>query len=303
MGGAGSLPTPMTPAQFRRQLHRVLSQATADDLHDSAAIDAFLEREPMAAIHGGNTSCVSLSIGETVVICDAGSGIRHLGKEPWLADKDVHVLFTHFHWDHLCGLPFFAPLYNPNATVHMYSWRDDIENWLAGQMTGAYFPAKWDSLPSKRICRHLDPEQTHSFAEDVTVQLVPLQHPDGAYGYRINTPQGSVCYLTDTEVSQEPERYAEAYANFARGSRVVIVDAMYGFLDFHDHINWGHSTAFTWIDFFGKADIEELVLFHHDPEADELALASLLNSAREYAEALGVSMKVSAAREGMSWEL
>ena len=132
---------------------------------------------------------------------------------------------------------------------------------------------------------------------------MPLQHPDGAYGYRINTPQGSVCYLTDTEVSQELERYAEAYANFARGSRVVIVDAMYGFLDFHDHINWGHSTAFTWIDFFGKADIEELVLFHHDPEADELALASLLNSAREYAEALGVSMKVSAAREGMNSKL
>lgn len=302
-GARGSLPTPMTPAQFRRQVHRILAKANPDDLANAGSIEAFLEREPMASIHGGNTSCVSVCIGEVLVVCDAGSGIRVLGKEPWLADKDIHLIFTHFHWDHLCGLPFFGPLYNPNATVRMYSWREDMEALLAGQMAGAYFPVKWDLLPSKRPCRHLNPEQAHAIADGVELRMLALQHPDGAYGYRITTADGDVCYLTDTEVSQEPEKYAAAYAEFARGSKLVIVDAMYGFLDFHDHINFGHSTAFTWVDFFGQADVEELVLFHHDPEADELALASLLASAREYAEALGVTMRISAAREGMKWQV
>jgi phosphoribosyl 1,2-cyclic phosphodiesterase len=300
-GARGSLPTPMTPAQFRRQVHRILARVQPDDLVSASSIEAFLDQEPMAAIHGGNTSCVSVRFGETVIVCDAGSGLRVLGRESWLADKDIHVLFTHFHWDHLCGLPFFAPLYNPNAVLKFHSWHEDTEQWLAGQMAGAYFPVKWHQLPSERRCSYLDPAQSHALTPHVHVSLLELQHPDGAYGYRIHTPDGDVCYLTDTEVSQTPKEYADDYAQFAHGARVVIVDAMYGFLDFHDHINFGHSTAFTWIDFFGHAEVEELVLFHHDPEADELALRSLLTSAREYAEALGVSMKITAAREGMRW--
>ncbi len=307
-GVRGSLATPMSNVQLREKARALLLEAAAEDLASPAAVDAYLDRSPHSWTYGGNTSCVEVSFGDTVCILDAGTGLRPLSGK-LLADgrattARLHFFFTHFHWDHICGFPFFAPIYMPGREIGVWSGRSDAQELLASQMSGAHFPVKWPNLPSRIACTHL-PEHTATAIDGATVRILPLIHPDKAYGYRIDYGGRSVCYLTDTEVSKSPHRLAESYAAFVKDADVVIVDAMYGFLDYHDHINFGHSTIFNFIDFFRDTAIGELVIFHHDPLASDPAVTRLRNDANRYKELIAPAAPwtLSAGSEGMSWEL
>lgn len=305
-GVRGSLPTPLTGRQLREKLEAVLAAATPADLAGPAAISSFLDRTPIAATHGGNTSCIEVRLADQTLILDAGSGIRHLSAailaDGRLKDHRLRVLFTHFHWDHICGLPFFAPLYIPDVGLEFWSWREDVERLLRIQMADAHFPIKWDDLKSRRSYQQFDLGRANRLGS-AEVRLLQLNHPDGAYGYRIDAEGGSVCYLTDTEVSKTPNEFAARYAAFVEGSQVVFVDAMYGFVDYHNHYDWGHSSVFTWIDFFKESNIRELVIFHHDPQAGDPALLRLLDDATKYRELVApkARWKLSVAQEGMRW--
>ncbi len=308
-GVRGSYPTPMTPGMFHDKCRALLAEAQPEDLASPEAIDALLARSPHGRSFGGNTSCVEVSFGRTMCILDAGSGIAglssHIMKEGLFRDRQIKLFFTHFHWDHVCGFPFFAPIYVPGQEIEVYSGRPDAERLLSMQMNDAHFPVKWGTLPSRIRCHQLTVDEPHDFAAEGRVRVLRLEHPDGAWGYRIEHDAHAVCYLTDTEISKNPDQWAETYAAFIAGADVVIVDAAYGFLDFHEHINWGHSTIFTWIDFLRETDIGELVIFHHDPLADDVALAKLLESAERYRELVAPesTWRLSAAFEGQTWDL
>ena len=154
MGVRGSLPTPMSTPQLRQLQHKLLSEATPEDIASEQAIEDYLDRSPLSKTFGGDTSCVSLSWDNNVLILDAGSGIRGLSNKLFanevVTSSNIHMLFSHFHWDHICGLPFFGPIYHPQAHIHIHSWREDARDLLEGQMSGAYFPVKWPNLPSTR---------------------------------------------------------------------------------------------------------------------------------------------------------
>ena len=307
-GVRGSLATPMSNAQLRDKTRALLEEATPTDLATPASIDAYLDRSAHSWTYGGNTSCVEVGFGDAVFIFDAGTGLRALSGQ-LLADgraksAQLNVCFTHFHWDHICGFPFFAPIYVPGREIAVWSGRSDARELLESQMSGAHFPVKWSNLPSRITCTQL-PEKGATVIGDATLRVLPLIHPDKAYGYRIDHGGRSLCYLTDTEVSKAPHRLAETYAEFVRGADVVIVDAMYGFLDYHDHINFGHSTIFNFIDFFKGANIGELVIFHHDPLASDPAVTRLRNDAARYKELIAPAStwKLTAGYEGLTWDL
>jgi len=171
-------------------------------------------------------------------------------------------------------------------------------------MGGAHFPVKWHRLPAKVTCQQV-PEHTATMISGAEVRILPLIHPDKAYGYRITYGGRSVCYLTDTEVSGNPNKLAEAYSRFVAGADVVIVDAMYGFLEYHDKVNFGHSTIFNFIDFFKDTAIGELVIFHHDPMASDPQVSRLASDARRYKALMApdATWTLSAAREGQTWDL
>lgn len=307
-GTRGSLATPMSNAQLRDKAKALLSEASPADLATPAAIDAYLDRSQHSWTYGGNTSCVEVAIAGQTFILDAGTGLRALSAQ-LMADgrgktDQLHFLFTHFHWDHICGFPFFGPIYLKDRDIQVWSGRSDSAELLAAQMSGAHFPVKWPGLPSRIACHQL-PEQQTTRIGDAEVRILPLIHPDKAYGYRIDYAGRSVCYLTDTEVSKSPHRLAETYAEFVAGADVVIVDAMYGFLDYHDHINFGHSTIFNFIDFFRETKIGELVIFHHDPLASDAAVTRLRNDANRYKELIApqAPWSLSAGFEGKTWDL
>ncbi|TVR45044.1 MAG: MBL fold metallo-hydrolase [Planctomycetota bacterium] len=307
-GVRGSLATPMTTKDLKNKMRALLQEARAIDVASPEAIEALLARSPHAATYGGNTSCLEIAFEDTVFILDAGTGIRNLAGR-LLADgratsTNLHLFLTHFHWDHICGLPFFVPIYQPGRRLDIWSGRSDVEALLRVQMASAHFPVKWDSLASDIQCHQL-PEGSATDIAGAQVQILSMIHPDKAYGYRVDRGGRSVCYLTDTEVSKNPNALAGPYARFVEGADVVIVDAMYGFLEYHEKINFGHSTIFNWIDFFRDSRIGELVIFHHDPNADDAAVTQLLQSARAYKDVSAPDARwtISAAYEGQEWQL
>jgi phosphoribosyl 1,2-cyclic phosphodiesterase len=307
-GCRGSLPTPLDNRQLREKLRLLLAEATPADLATPASREAFLDRSPHGSTYGGDTSCVELSFGDTIIILDAGSGISRLGADLGRTGrgtgKRIHHCFTHFHWDHICGLPFFPLLYRPGQTLEVWSGRKDAEDLLRVQMSSAHFPGKWERDVKATINFHVLTEGEPVDIDGATVRIMRLNHPDLAFGYRIDVHGRTICYLTDTEISKNPAVVAGAYGAFVAGAEVVMVDAMYGFLQYHDWINFGHSTIFNWIDLFGSSDIRELVIFHHDRLADDQAVLQLLGSAQKYQELVthGSGWTISAAREGMTWE-
>jgi phosphoribosyl 1,2-cyclic phosphodiesterase len=307
-GARGSLPSPMTSEQLQDKLRSLLQRLDPADLADDEHIDAFLAAAPEARLYGGNTSCVEVQVADEIFVFDAGSGIRAFGADLMQRTGSTEIplrcFLTHFHWDHICGFPFFPPIYMPGRELQIYSGRSDSERLLAGQMADAYFPVKWPHLTSRISCQQLAVGQDHPIGP-ARVRLMKLIHPDQAYGYRVDHGGRSFCYLTDTEVSKQPNAVAQNYADFVAGADVVIVDAMYGFLSYHEHINFGHSTVFNWVDFFRDAAIGELVIFHHDPLASDADIDALVEQARRYAGVIAPEsgMRISAAAEGRMWDL
>ncbi len=305
-GVRGSLATPMSSLQLRDKARALLAEATPADIASGEAIERYLDRSPHSWTYGGNTSCVEVSFDDQLFVLDSGTGLRSLGMKLKDEGRDrgvgINMFFTHFHWDHICGFPFFPPIYMPGRTIDVWSGRSDAAELLAVQMGSAHFPVKWDKLPSTITCRQL-PEDQASMIAGAEVRILPLIHPDRAFGYRISQGGHTVCYLTDTEVSKNPFRLAETYSAFVAGADVVIVDAMYGFLEYHDKVNFGHSTIYNFIDFFKDADIGELVIFHHDPMAGDPAVTQLWNDAIRYKAVIApnATWKLSAAFEGQDW--
>lgn len=307
-GVRGSLATPMTSAALRNKAHALLAEATPADLSSTEAIDRYLDRSSHSWTYGGNTSCVEISFDDQLFVLDAGTGLWGLGQSLKADGRDrsvgINIFFTHFHWDHICGLPFFPPIFMPGRQVDIWSGRSDAERLLAIQMGGAHFPVKWNRLPSVRTCHRLPVDKPTTVA-GAEVRIMPLIHPDKAYGYRITVGGRSVCYLTDTEVSKNPYGLAQAYSEFVAGADLVIVDAMYGFLEYHDNVNFGHSTIYNFIDFFRETEIGELVIFHHDPSATDANVTQLWREALRYKAVIApdATWSLSAAKEGHVWDL
>lgn len=247
--------------------------------------------------HGGNTACLSIDCGNSILILDAGSGIRQLGRhlltQPTL--PEIHLLFTHFHWDHIQGLPFFDPLYHPDARITLYSFHtpDDLRAILAGQMVAPYFPVDFQQVAHHLQFRQL--QHTTATLANLTVQCFDLNHPQRSQGYRISNGTRSIVIATDHE---HGDHDADARLNaIAQGADLLVYDAQYTPLEYEKRHGWGHSTWRDAVAVAREAGIPQLVLFHHDPAHDDATLDRIL------AEAQAQFPATHSAREGMTLHL
>ncbi|MCL2558126.1 MAG: MBL fold metallo-hydrolase [Treponema sp.] len=282
-------------------MSEILRLARPEDLADKKSRERFIAALPswLCGTFGGNTPCVSLEddgFDESIVF-DCGSGMRGLGLSPASRRSKYHVFFSHFHFDHLQGLPFFAPAYDPAVSVNFYSPNPGLKDCLSKLLSSPYSPVTLREMPAaKRFVVLEGPLSLGPF--DLSYQK--LSHPDQCFAYKARRGDRSVIYATDTELKRNdlaPGKKSEA---FFRGADVLILDAQYTPTEALQRRNWGHSSYDLAVDFAALWGVKRLIFFHHDPDSDDDKLRKTLSSARKRAKAIGCKgMEISLAEEGL----
>ena len=235
--------------------------------------------------YGGNTTCFEIYCGKRRIIIDAGTGIRLLGKKIMLEEKnflDADLFFTHTHMDHIQGLPFFAPLYNPQSDVRLHAGHlDGITYDLQGIIGTMLMKDPVFPVPSSLIekaCSFNDFEcgKTFELDGDILIKTAPLNHPNGACGYRVEYNGKVVAICTDTEHFED--RLDENVLELAKDADIMVYDAAYTDEEYPNFKGWGHSTWQEAVKIAKAANVKQTFLFHHDPshndkKMDEIASA------------------------------
>ncbi|MFM7908453.1 MAG: MBL fold metallo-hydrolase [Microcystis sp.] len=253
--------------------------------------------------YGGNTSCVEMQVGGERLIFDGGTGLRILGQS-LMAESPVkvHLFFTHSHWDHIQGFPFFTPAFIRGNTFKIYAVPSTngatIKQTLHDQMLHPNFPVPLQIMRADLEFYNLEMGETLHYG-DVSVETRPLNHPGEAVGYRVNWQGLSAAYITDTE--HFPDRFDDNVLALALQADVMIIDATYTDEEYNDpkysKVGWGHSTWQQAVKIAQAAQVKQLVLFHHDPAHNDDFLDRIGEQVRK------IFPETILAREGLSIEL
>ncbi|MEM9733610.1 MAG: MBL fold metallo-hydrolase [Pseudomonadota bacterium] len=256
------------------------------------------------ARYGGNTACVEVRLGKQSLILDAGSGLRVLGdkimkraakaRKKGKAVPPIHLFFSHCHYDHISGLPFFAPFFDPKAEVHLYSGHlegpDKTKRMVTDYMAAPFFPVGPEVFSAKLAYHDFEPGDVLTPFEGVKLTTLSLDHHNGCVGYRVDFDGRSICYITDT--THVPGKPDQGILNLIHGSELMIYDATYTDEEFPQFWNFGHSTWEEGVRLAKAAGVKRYAIFHHRPSRCDDALDDIQAACRK------VFPKSWAAREG-----
>ncbi len=249
---------------------------------------------------GGNTSCVELRAGKAILIFDGGTGLRLLGKK-LLKEMPLtaHMFFSHVHWDHIQGFPFFEPAFVKGNEFHLYGGNNvsrTLEETLQGQMDHPNFPVDLGAMGAHMTFRDLPEGETIELADglgsSVRVTNARGNHPQGVFAFRVEHAGKAVVYATDTEHYEG--HLDENLVRLARGADLFIYDAQYTPEEYGARRGWGHSTFEEGVKLAKQAGVKRLVLFHHDPTQNDAAVREKEKRAR------ALFADVVAAQEGLT---
>lgn len=306
-GVRGSIPTPLTPQQIQAKISAVIQRVTPEDIVSDESRDSFIDSLPswIFGTCGGNTPCVEVTsdAGRTFVF-DAGTGIRSMGKlSAPPADSHYDVFFSHFHWDHIQGLPFFDGLYDKGSTFDIYSPFPDMESYLREQMKFPYYPVDFSAVSGRMKFHLMKPGVGLKFG-DVEVSCIETSHPGCSYSYSVSENGRKFVYATDVELSARDFSYDESRCRVFQDADVLVMDAQYSVEDSILKEKWGHSAFCYVIDFAVAWNVKKLYLFHHEPTYDDRKLNMILESAEWYSHYISSKpVEVYLAYEGLTIKL
>jgi phosphoribosyl 1,2-cyclic phosphodiesterase len=276
---------------------------------------------PETLRYGGNTTCVELRADGEIIVLDAGSGIRPLGvalqKEFQARPIKLSLLITHAHWDHIQGFPFFKTAYDSNNQIRIFGFDGagaTFREIMTEPMRAPFFPITMRELSARMDINKLS-EMKFSLGK-VDVHAAFVNHPGVCAGYRISTSGGSVAFMPDHEPYEfflhraggkqlSPEQAKEMAADeharlvqFLRGSDILILDAQYTDQEYKNHVGWGHGSISSAVSLALEAEVQTLLLFHHDPSHDDKMVDTMVESARELAAKSGSYLEVAGAQQG-----
>jgi phosphoribosyl 1,2-cyclic phosphodiesterase len=232
--------------------------------------------------YGGNTSCVEVRAGGKRIIFDGGTGLRVLGQAMLQQSPlEAHVFFSHSHWDHIQGFPFFRPAFVPGNSFHIYGGvapnGATMQQRLSDQMLHPNFPVPMQIMKSDLQFHDIAPREVIDLGNGVTVEAGSMNHPNTALGYRVSWRGHSIVYATDTE--HYPDRLDANLLHLCRDADILIYDACYTDEEYHDpgasKLGWGHSTWQEALKLTTAARVKQTVMFHHDPDHDDTFLETV----------------------------
>lgn len=234
--------------------------------------------------YGGNTSCLEVIVGDQHLILDAGTGIRNLGQAiSKRGIKKTNLLLTHTHWDHINGFPFFQPAFAPGNTLRIMAGhligKGGVQEIIASQMSNPMFPVPLEAMQADMKFEDFNAGDEFTLSSDVKVRTAPLNHPNGATGYRIEYKGKSFCYVTDTE--HVPGEMDQNILGLIEGADLVAYDSTYTEEEFPDRVGWGHSTWNEGMKLCKEAKVKQFAVFHHDPDHDDIFMADIEKQVRE----------------------
>ncbi len=286
-GVRGSIATPLRPDQIQSKISAVVAKITEKDIQSEDAKQRFIANLPqdLFGTVGGNSACVEVVLnGGEKIILDAGTGIRVCGKQySGISNLSFYLLITHFHWDHLQGLPFFDPAFNPTNSVHVYSTDDNAKEFLSRQMTQPYFPVPFEALTKNITFTKVDEYEEFEIGA-AKIKCKKMFHPGFSHTYKIVEDGKAFIHATDVELQQSDFLRTIEADEFFGNADVLVLDSQYTVDDALQKENWGHSAFCYAIDFAHLFKIKELYLFHHEPTYDDKKLYSILKSAQWYSD-------------------
>lgn len=228
---------------------------------------------------GGNTICVSVLWEDHMIIFDMGSGMYDLGQ--WILKQDrifkISIFVTHYHLDHIVGYPFFGPAWNKDCVIDLHGGylepSGGIENFFTNTLYRPLFPISLKTMSAQVNYHDINSSQVIDLGNGLKIKSFDLNHPGGSLGYKLETPKGNFCYLTDHE--HKPGEINQPLVNFAHKSKLVIYDSTYDDDTFAPKIGWGHSSWQEAIRLKNLAEIEKIAIFHHDPSSIDSYLTDL----------------------------
>lgn len=259
--------------------------------------------------YGGNTTCFEIkTLDNSLIIIDAGSGIRNLGKKITKDDsiKNIYLLLTHAHWDHLMGFPFFIPAYfskyNINVRGGKYA-KKSLQKYLKHQMEPPYFPVDFSLLKANFNFNKAEPDMLKS--DRIIIDTIKLNHPDGGFGYKFIEDGKTFVFLTDNELSYHHKSgpSVEDFISFCKDADMLFHDSQYTNAQYKKTKGWGHSTYQSTVNMAIKARVKALGFCHHDPDRTDLELDKIVNKYKEVIKSNGIKMDCFAVKENHTYKL
>jgi len=252
--------------------------------------------------YGGDTTCLEIRGTGDPLLIDAGTGIRRAGDRLYAERaRNIHLFFTHSHWDHVLGFPFFRPLYTQGVRIEIYGClaaQSSVRVMLERTMSAPWFPVELGEVAAELVFH--EPCRARFDACGLSVATIPLSHPNGGVGYQIAQGGRRLVFLTDNEIGQVHPggRTAADYARFARGADLLLHDGELTAEEYRTRRGWGHSTWEEALELAVDAGVGRLGLWHHNMQRDDDAIDRIVAECRSRVGAAGVDLACFAATQG-----
>lgn len=304
-GVRGSLPSAPSPSDWNLHIEGVLRNFFSSGYRDPSHISKYIQsfEVPNLGGYGAATTCVEVKSPKAQLILDGGSGIRNLSESIMTGTTGrvkgpFHIFMTHFHWDHVIGLPFFTPHFIPGTEVHYYAVQPDLEQMIRGIFRRPYFPVPFEALKAKIFFHVLKPREKYQIG-DMTITPFQLDHPDPCWGLRVESGGKVYAHCVDTEGTRMTREELGEDLGLYQNVDLMYFDAQYTLPELAEKANWGHSAAQVGLDIALRENIRRVLFAHHDPGARIEHILELKRQTQEYYQS---KMGMNDNKNSLQWE-
>lgn len=278
----------MLPNEWGLHFEGLMRAFFSSGHRDSSQVSKYFDgiEVPLLGGYGTSTTCVEVNSPQSQVIIDGGSGIRQLSERIMTGTYGrprgpFHIYMTHFHWDHVIGLPFFTPHFLPGVNIHYYGVHDELEALIRGIFKKPYFPVPFESLASKIHFHVVEPRKPFKI-DDMTLTPYRLDHPDPCWGVRVECGGKTYSHCVDTEGTRVTREELGEDLPLYQNVDLMYFDAQYTFPELAEKANWGHSAAQIGLDIAFRENVKQILFAHHDPGASIQTIQEIKRQTQEY---------------------